>query len=97
MHFNYIVKMENFDSEIQPPLKTGGITVMDLGKNHITGTGNKKLIEKYFGMITLGEVKKLYTKYKRDFLLYGYSPYKYFRMTKNGNGNKTHIKHKRLN
>lgn len=97
LHFNFIVKMENFDNEIQLPLKNGGVTAIELGKSHITGTANRKLIEKYFKMLTLGEVKKLYTKYKRDFLLYGYTPFKYFRMFngKNGTKNKTHAKTKK--
>lgn len=82
MHFDYIIKMENFDLEIQKPLSSAGITSLDLGKNHITGTANKRLVEKYFKKLTLNEVKKLYTKYKRDFLLFGYTPFKYFRMTR---------------
>lgn len=82
VQFDYVIKMENFDSEIKAPLMTAGITAVDLGQNHMTGTSNRKLIEKYFKNLTLNEVKKLYAKYKRDFLLFGYTPFKYFRLFK---------------
>jgi len=82
VQFDYIIKMEKFESEIHKPLKDADITASNIGKSHITGSANKKLVEKYFKNLTVSEVKRLYTKYKRDFMLFGYTPYKYFRLLK---------------
>lgn len=85
--------MEHFDRDIQQPLRSAGITAIDLDRqNHLSGTANKKLVFKYFKMLTMGEVKKLYTKYKRDFLLFDYSPYKYFRLFSSKNTTKSSYK-----
>jgi sulfotransferase famil protein len=84
--FNMIIKMENFDSEIKKPLRYARINESQLGWSHKTGTGsNRRIINSYYKKLTLSNVKKLYVKYKRDFQLFGYTPYKYFRLFSHSN------------
>jgi hypothetical protein len=78
--FDYVVKLERFEHEIQFPLKRAGIDAPNIGWSHRTGTANTRIINRYFNNLTMSEVKKLYAKYKADFQLFGYTPYKYFRL-----------------
>lgn len=78
--FDYIIKLDHFLYQIQHPLKRVGIKAPNIGWSHRTGSGNRQIVTKYFNNLTLIEIKKLYAKYKRDFQLFGYKPYKYFRL-----------------
>jgi chondroitin 4-sulfotransferase 11 len=81
VNYDLVVKLENFSSEIRKPLEHAGINVSNLGWAHKTGTAaNKKMILSYFKKLTLPDVKKLYAKYKLDFQLFGYTPYKYYKL-----------------
>jgi len=81
VNFDVVVKLENFESEIRKPLGQAGIDLSNLGRSHTTGTArNKQMVSSYFKNLTLSEVKKLYAKYKLDFQLFGYTPYKYYKL-----------------
>ncbi|XP_021965269.1 carbohydrate sulfotransferase 8 isoform X2 [Folsomia candida] len=84
--YNIVIKMENFAREIRQPLNYAKIDVASLGWAHKTGTStNRKIINGYFKNLTLTDVKKLYAKYKKDFQLFGYTPFKYFKLFNNNN------------
>ncbi len=82
--------MENFQNEIRKPLSYAKIDLSTLGWSHKTGTlANRKIINAYYKNLTLNDVKKLYSKYQRDFQLFNYSPYKYFKLFASESSNKT--------
>jgi len=79
-NYDYVIKLEHFQHQIQRPLKMVGVNTPNIGWSHRTGSGNRWIINKYFNNLTLMDIKKLYVKYKRDFQLFGYTPYKYFKL-----------------
>ena len=78
VNYDFIVKLDHLEREVQFPLKWAGIVAPNIGWAHKTGSANTRIIKSYFSNLTVTSIKKLYNKYKEDFQLFGYTPYKYF-------------------
>ncbi|CAG7786963.1 unnamed protein product [Allacma fusca] len=90
IHFDAIVRMEKFDEGIKQPLQEVGID-FQIGWAHKTGTSHKDVVDSYFRNLTSSQVHRLYQKYKKDFILFGYSPHKYFYLANSTSGNYSNI------
>jgi len=82
--YKVIAKAENFAQDQKFIGKLGNIDFKTVATHVSSGGSTKELAKKYFSQLSLDTVKKLFSIYKVDFEMFGYSPQLYYDYARNG-------------
>ena len=77
-----IAKAETFHIDQRFIGQLAGVTLDNVEAQHRSGENNGNLSKKYFSMLDIGTVERLYNLYVVDFEMFGYSPVKYYQYAK---------------